>query len=313
MNGKELRRWVRLRAVASLPRLLGILPERWGRGFCAAVGRAGHLAVGRDRQLARRNLRRVHPDWSDARIRREAGRVFEEIGRNAYDFLRYPELSEEQRARLVAIEGREHLDAALAAGRGAILVTGHLGSWEVLAAALVREGYPLCSLARPLRERRLDRALAEHRQRMGVRTISSERLPIQALRHLRRGGFLGVLADQRIRRGGVTVEFLGQETRMTAGPARLAAVAGAAIVPLGIHRLADGTHRITVLPPLPVDADPFRATQATARALESLIRSAPEQWSWIQPRWEDAPPAPLPACATAGGFREEREDACARG
>lgn len=286
MNGKELRRWARFRAAVFLPRFIGVLPESWGRGFCAAVGWTGHLLVARDRRLARGNLGRVHPEWPDRRIRREALRVFEEIGRNAYDFVRYPSLTAGERTKLVAIDGREHLDAAVAGGRGAIIVTGHLGSWEVLAAALSHEGYPLCALARPLREPRLDRALAEHRRRMGVETLSSEALPIRALRHLRRGGFLGVLADQRIKRGGVTVEFLGQRTRMTDGPARLAAASGAPIIPLGIRRLPDDTHRVTVLPPLPAESEVRRATQAVAHALEELISRAPEQWIWIHPRWE---------------------------
>ncbi len=302
MNGKELRRWARFRVAVFLPRLIGVLPEPWGRGLCAAVGWAGHLLVARDRRLARGNLGRVHPEWPDRRIRREARRVFVEIGRNVYDFVRYPSLSTEARTKLVTIDGREHLDAAVAGGRGAIIVTGHLGSWEVLAAALVHEGYPVRALARPLREPRLDRALAEHRRRMGVRTLSSESLPIGALRHLRRGGFLGVLADQRIKRGGVTVEFLGQTTPMTDGPARLAAASGAPVIPLGIRRLPDDTHRVTVLPPLPPESDARRATQTIAHALEELIRQAPEQWIWIHPRWEIPARPRVPRTSRFGRF-----------
>jgi LPS export ABC transporter protein LptC len=87
------------------------------------------------------------------------------------------------------------------------------------------------------------------------------------------------------------VEFLGQSTRMTDGPARLAAVSGAPIIPTGIRRLRDGTHRVTVLPPLPADPDVPRRTQAVASALQTLIAQAPEQWIWIHPRWE-APARP---------------------
>jgi len=294
MNVKEFRRRLRLGATQALPRLFRVLPEPLGRGFCVWMGRVGHFLVARDRFLARANLSRVYPEWGENRVRREARRVFEELGRNAYDFLRYPGLSEGARDRLVGLEGREYLDAARAAGRGAILVTAHLGCWEVLAAELARRGYPLKALARPLRERRLDEALLGHRRRMGVETISSEGLPIAALRHLRRGGFLGVLVDQRTKRGGVTVEFLGQRTRMTDGPARLALASGASLVPLGIRRLPDQTHRITVLPGLesdPHSRDAARLTQEIAQALEGQIRGAPEQWMWIHPRWDDPPAA----------------------
>ncbi len=223
MNGKELRRWARFRATVFLPRLIGVLPESWGRGLCAAVGWTGHLLVARDRRLARGNLGRVHPEWTDRRIRREARRVFEEIGRNAYDFVRYPSLSAGARTKLVAIDGREHLDAAVAGGRGAIIVTGHLGSWEVLAAALVHEGYPLCALARPLREPRLDRALAEHRRRMGVedtleRGVADPGAPPPAGRRIPRRA--GGSEDQAGRRDGGVPGTADAHDRRTGAPCR---------------------------------------------------------------------------------------------
>jgi KDO2-lipid IV(A) lauroyltransferase len=317
MNTKELRRRTRFRAARALPGLLSWLPEGLGRGLCVWIGRGGHVLVGRDRRLARENLARVFPGWPAKRVRTEARRVFEEIGRNAFDFLRYPALEPEARRRLVRFEGREHLEAAVRDGRGAVIVTGHLGSWEVLAAALVEAGYPLLALARPLREARLDRALAEHRLRMGVRTLSSRALPLQALRHLRGGGFLGILADQRIKRGGVTVDFLGQRTRMTEGPARLAVASGAPLIPLGIHREPDHTHTVTVLPPISPssDRDAGVLTQEVARALERLILRAPEQWIWIHPRWEG--PAPTaesaPASRWLGGGTENGGPTCVSG
>ncbi len=289
-----------------LPGLLSWLPERAGRELCVWIGRGGHLLVGRDRRLARENLARVYPGWPRDRVEREARRVFEEIGRTAYDFLRYPALRPETRRGLVGFEGREHLDTALGEGRGAVIVTGHLGNWEILAAALVEAGYPLVALARPLREARLDRALREHRLKMGVRTLSSEALPLQALRHLRGGGFLGILADQRIKRGGVTVDFLGQRTRMTEGPARLAMASGAPLIPLGIHRRPDHTHRVTVLPAIrsASGGDAEALTQDVARALEGLILRTPEQWIWIHPRWKG--PAPRAAEAPTRSWLGER-------
>lgn len=294
MKGKEGRRRMRARATGALPKLLRMLPEGAGRGLCVAIGLGGYVLVGRDRRLASENLARVHPDWSRDRIRRTAREVFKEIGRNAYDFLRYPDLSEAARDSLVETEGAEHLDRALAAGRGALVVTAHLGCWELLAASLARAGYPLKALARPLREERLDRMLRRHRARMGVETLSSKALPIQAVRHLRQGGVLGVLIDQRIRHGGTWVTFLGQPTRLTDAPARLALTTGSPLVPMGIRRRAGGHHQVTVLPAVaPRESGDAveRLTQTLATAMEGLIREAPEQWIWIHPRWGDAPPA----------------------
>jgi len=253
-----------------------------------------HDLVGRDRRLARANLARVHPEWVPSRVRTEARRVFLEIGRNVYDFLRFADLSGPERERLVELRGEEVLETVRRRGRGAVLVTGHLGCWELLAATLAARGYPLLALARPLREPRLEAALHAHRERMGIRTLSSEALPLGALRHLRGGGFLGVLADQRVKQGGHTVTFLGQETRMAEGPVRLAQAAGAPLVPLGIHRGPDHRHTIRMLPPIDPEGDARERTQQVADALGRLIREAPEQWVWIHPRWEEMPSAARP-------------------
>ena len=168
------------------------------------------------------------------------------------------------------------------------MVTGHLGCWEVLAAALVRIGMPLKPFARPLREPRLDKLLNQHRLAMGVETFSTQEPPVQAMRHLSSGGFLGVLVDQRVKERGIVVDFLGQPTRMTKAPARLSVSSGAPMIPVGVQRLSDHTHRISILPPIPPgNGDIQKLTQKVALALEGFIREAPEQWMWIHPRWEE--------------------------
>lgn len=269
----------------------------------------GHRWVSRDRKLARKNLGMVFSDWSREEINRFTVRVFEEIGRNAFDFLRYPRLSDAKKRNLFRFEGLENLSEATRDGRGAIIVTGHLGCWEILAAALVERGFSLMALARPLAEPELDRLLNEHRLRMGVRTASSRGLSLEVRRHLRGGGVLGLLADQRVREGGVEVDFMGVPTRMTDAPARIAGAARVPLVPLGIHREADQRHRITVLPPIPFSGSSTtrEITQEVARALERLIRNAPEQWMWIHPRWEGISGKNSVGDGTP---REEREEAC---
>jgi Kdo2-lipid IVA lauroyltransferase/acyltransferase len=293
-----------------LPAALRVLPESWGRAACAGLGRLGHATVERDRILARANLARVHPEWTEDAVNAAARRVFEEIGRNAYDFVRYPDLPPDTRASLVHMVGREHLDAALSRGRGAVVVSGHLGSWELLAATLVREGFPLKVLARSLREPRLDHLLTAHRLRMGVETFKGPGLPVSAIRHLRSGGLLGIVMDHRLKRGGVEVTFLGQATRMADGPARIARAAACPLIPMGIHRLPDHRHRATVLPPvdpsaLGTDRD---VTQVLARSLERLIAAAPEQWMWIHPRWGS--PGEV-ARSVRSRFVSDQEGACA--
>jgi KDO2-lipid IV(A) lauroyltransferase len=117
-----------------------------------------------------------------------------------------------------------------------------------------------------------------------------------------------VLIDQRIRRGGEVVPFLDQPTRLTDAPARLALATGAVLLPTGIRRLSDHRHRVTIRPGRPVEAADTVAglTRYLAGEIGALIRTAPEQWMWIHPRWEEVPvPEGGAAAADPAGTREE--------
>jgi Kdo2-lipid IVA lauroyltransferase/acyltransferase len=287
MYAKELRRQLRAEAAGRLPALLAALPEEMGREICAGLGWLGFWWVARDRRLARANLEQVYPEWPARRVEQTARAVFKELGRNVYDFLRYPQLSDTARRDLIQLEGRGVLDELHQSGRGAVIVTGHFGAWEILAARLVAEGYPFKAMARPIRERRLEDLLSRHRERMGVRTFASSRGPLAPVRHLREGGFLGVLMDQRVKSGGTVVRFLGRPTRMTEAPARLALATGTPLVAVAVRRLAGHRHRARVWAPLEPSVNPAVTTQALAALLESEIRDCPEQWMWFHPRWTE--------------------------
>jgi KDO2-lipid IV(A) lauroyltransferase len=302
MYAKELRRKLRAQAACRLPGLLTALPEGTARELCAGLGWLGFWWVARDRRLARANLERVYSNWPADRVERTARCVFKELGRNVYDFLRYPDLSETARHHLIQLEGTEVLEQLRHEGRGALIVTGHFGAWEILAARLVAEGYPLMAMARPIKERRLEDLLSRHRERMGVRTFPSSQSPLAPVRHLRGGGFLGVLVDQRVKSGGTVVRFLGRPTRMTDGPARLALATHVPLVVVAIHRLADHRHHARIAAPIEPSGSPTALTQLLATQLEGEIRACPEQWMWFHPRWSDRDAsarvsAEEPACA----------------
>ena len=303
MYAKELRRKLRAQVACWLPGMLAALPEGAGRELCAGLGWLGFWWIGRDRRLARANLERVYPDWREEQIETTARQVFKELGRNVYDFLRYPDLSEAEQRELIQLEGLEILHELRRRSKGAVIVTGHFGAWEILAARLVSEGFPLVAMARPIKERRLEDLLSAHRQRMGVRTFPSSRSSLAPLRHLQQGGFLGVLVDQRVKSGGTTVRFLGRPTRMTDAPARLALATGVPLVVVTIRRLSDQRHRARVWPAVQPIGTPSELTQSLAEILESEIRSCPPQWMWFHPRWNErddatAMSAEEPACAS---------------
>jgi KDO2-lipid IV(A) lauroyltransferase len=193
---------------------------------------------------------------------------------------------------LVEPVGQEHMDAALARGRGVILVSSHLGSWELAAAWIGSRGWPLNVLYYEQLSRVLDRYLNGLREAHGCRMLHQRRGLKEALRALDRGEILGVVADQDGTRSGLFVEFFGVLVSVPRGPVRLALSRGCPIVETWNQRLPDGRYRQVfgppILPPGAGDGDggAGRRGEAAERELarrvlagfESVIRSDPTQW-----------------------------------
>jgi KDO2-lipid IV(A) lauroyltransferase len=253
------------------------------------------------RRRAEANVRRALPSARDPRAsRRVARRCFRAVGRAAADIPRLRRLGGGALSRLVDFRGLEHLDAALCRGRGVIGVAPHLGNWEVLAAALAARGTPLTALAADLYDARLSEYILDVRGRWGVATIVKGRPGAmrEALAVLRRGEMLGALVDLHTRDDGATVSFLGRESRVAAGPVRLALRTGAAVVPMAIARTPSGRYAVEVQPPLDLaetgdpDADLTGGVRRVAAAMEAFILRWPEQWLWMHDRWPSARPGP---------------------
>jgi KDO2-lipid IV(A) lauroyltransferase len=232
---------------------------------------------------------------ADARERRRIVReMFRATGRNLVDLFRLPRIGAEGFARIVSFEGLEHLDRALARGRGAVILSAHLGNWEVLAAALAARGYPMTIIARRIFDARSDRLLNRWRRACGVRVVTRQDGLYPAVRALRRGEIVGTLVDQDTGGPSVFADFFGRPARTPEGPFRIARRTGAALVPLWIHLGVDGVHRVRVLPEIPEPAaggDAREDAECWHRILEEAVREHPEQWVWYHRRWKTAPPA----------------------
>ena len=198
----------------------------------------------------------------------------------------------------VEVEGLDHLKAAVAQGRGVLLLTAHFGNWELLAAANAQTGYPLSVVARPLDSPVLDRLVARFRESGGVLVIPKRRALRRVLEALRRGSMVGILLDQNTsRREGVFVPFFGDLASTSKSLAVLAFSSGAPVVPVFIHREPGGRHRVVVEPAIPPpstgdrEQDILAFTAAFANIVEARIRQGPEQWLWIHRRWKTRPAA----------------------
>jgi KDO2-lipid IV(A) lauroyltransferase len=158
---------------------------------------------------------------------------------------------------VVSVEGLEVMDEALAAGRGVVAITGHIGNWELLAAFFGLRGYPVTVIATPVKGERLNAENVAVRAEVGVETVLREGpgASRQILRTLKRGRILAILMDQATRGQATPVPFFGRLAWTPIGPALLAERTGARLVGVFIHRRADGRHVISVRrPEVPIAA-----------------------------------------------------------
>jgi len=190
--------------------------------------------------------------------------------------------------RIARVERRELVEAPLRAGRGVLVLGGHLGQWElsILYGSLT---LPIAYLYKPPRDPALDRLLTAFRARFEVEMIASDGVGLRrALRQLRGGGALGLLFDQLPKRGHwVEAPFFGRPAPTMTLPHRLIQASGCAVVMGHCLRLEHGRGWKVVFDPVPGadTADPVAAATAMNQALETAIRRCPEQYLWHYPRF----------------------------
>lgn len=293
-------------AVLGLAWCLGALPAALGDGVGAALGSVAYWVDRWHRGRAVENLLRAGMAPEARAARRIARQVFQNLGRSLADLCRIPRLTDAELRGRVRVEGSAHVQEAGARGRGVILVTAHLGAWELLPLISAIHGYPLHMVVRPMDNVTLDRALTALRTRGGNAVIRKQDLMRKGLglRVLKAGGTLGILIDQNITwREGVFVDFFGRTANTAFAPALLALRTGAAVLPVAIFREGPGRHRVVVEKPIAVrrSGDLHRDLQEnTARftqAIEAFIRRSPAEWLWVHRRWKTQPlpegPSPL--------------------
>ncbi|HYH45816.1 MAG TPA: lysophospholipid acyltransferase family protein [Thermoanaerobaculia bacterium] len=278
--------------LGALSALLGALSWRGAQRAGAALGRLGWHLAGRDRRRTLDHLALALPELPEP-ARLALGRAcFRHLGTTLAECLHLLRRGRPAVLAHVSVEGWEEVESARAAGRPVLILTGHCGNWELLAAAINLRGLGMAVVARPLDDPGLQAMLADLRARFGTPTIArgSEGAARQLLATLRTGGALGMLIDQDTKVEGVWVPFLGRPAFTPVGAAKIALRQGAAVIPAFIERLSDGSHRAAFHPALELPDDPETATEVMSRAIEEQVRRVPEQWVWLHRRWRRQPP-----------------------
>jgi KDO2-lipid IV(A) lauroyltransferase len=230
-----------------------------------------------------------------------AGRVLQYFAKNWLELFFYAGGKKQAVRDRITIEGLEHLDRALAKGKGVIAVSGHIGNYGLLGTQLTERGYDFTIVIREPKNPIIASIYEKGRGMMGLRTVSTtpERQFFKnAMKALNRNGILCLISDENKRTGGVFVDFFGRPASTPPGPAALGLRTGAAIVPIFITRNPDNSQHITIEEEIPwqktgdAQSDVLAITSRFTAVIEQRIRRDLAQWMWTNFRWRTQPGGP---------------------
>lgn len=274
-----------LLTASSLGRKLSLpVARRIGR----RLGALSYVTLRREREKALRNLAIAFPDADQAERQRLARAMFLHLGTSLMEICWLPNLDEAALERTMIVEGLEHMQTALDAGRGVVLFSGHCGNWEWMAAAIGRIGLPMNIIVANLYDRRVNEFIIRSRAAHQIKSIGrgSNSSARETLQTLKKNEILGLLIDQSIAAESVDVTFFGRPAPTPVGPARLAIRSGAVAICGFIEREGD-MQRLRFQPPIFTSRndDPVELTQIVTSRIEEQIRRIPSQWVWMHDRW----------------------------
>lgn len=273
-----------------------IIPLQAGLYLAGKMGALVYLALPKYRKIAIANLTLVFgKEKSPSEIATIARKVFENIGKNAFEMINFPKLNAGNISGKVDFKNRDIVDRAFAAGKGVLILTAHFGNWELLATGLRLYNYPGITIGRRIYFDKYDKWLNQLRKIHDVDVAYRDESPMKILRALKKNMIVGIVADQDVDSvDGVFVDFFGNSAYTPIGPVALAKATGAKLVPTFIIRSGDH-HTITFEEPVELvntgddKKDLIENTQKWSRVFEKYIKLYPEQWVWMHRRWKTRP------------------------
>ncbi len=286
-----------LAAVWTLVQLLGWPPRRLARPIGAWIGAIAFRVLGRLRSVGRQNLRIAFPAMTGQQQDEVLQRLYRNLGWLLAEFCQMPHYTRRNTGNFIRYEGLENYLAALEAGKGVLVLTGHLGAWELSSFYHSLMGHPMSMVIRRLDNTGVDRLVNRIRCLHGNHVLHKDDFARGLLAAMRRGETVGILMDTNMTPPqGVFVDFFDRAACTASGMARVALKTGAAVLP-GFLMWEEAEQKyvlhfekkLELLTTGDDEADIIAHTALFARVTEEYIRRYPDQWLWVHRRWKTRP------------------------
>ena len=279
--------------------ILLILPRSWALALADGVGHLGYRFVSRQRVKILENLKLAYGGTKSSVEMETIGRqAMGHMLQTAVDFLRFSTLSCDRLTSIVEVDDAySFCKDILQEGNGLIIMTAHLGNWELLAGSFCLEGFQGTVIGRRIYYEPYNQWIIDLRSAVGVRTIYQDEAARQVHKHLRMGGIIGLLPDQdRDHTRGIFVDFFGKPAHTSVAPVKFSMASGAPILPAFMVRMPGNRYKLLlgnlIRPKIEAGdraASIRKYTEAWMKDFEAVIRRYPEQWGWMHDRWKTRP------------------------
>src|SRR5580658_2463981 len=284
--------------IVAVARALGALPRRLARLWASGLAFAVYWLFGRLRRVGETNLKLALPELPPQSRKEILRKVYIHLGWQLVEFCRMTRYTPENTRDWLRTEGLEHYEAAHARGKGVLVLTGHLGAWELSSFYHSLMGHPMGKVIRRLDNRRLDAYVNRIRCLHGNYVLHKDDFGRGLLTAMHEGGTVGILMDTNMTPPqGAFVDFFGIPACTATGLAHVARKTGAAVLPgFMVWEQAENRYVLHFGPEIEIPQtespgdDILNLTRSCNDVIESWIRRYLDQWLWIHRRWKTRPP-----------------------
>jgi KDO2-lipid IV(A) lauroyltransferase len=284
-------------ALRSVVGAVGMLPRGAARAVGAGIGAAAWTLLSRLSKVGMRNLELAFPEKPEVERKAILRSVYRSLGWEIGEFCKMSRYTAAQASKFIRYDGLEHYLAARDRGRGVLVLTGHLGAWELSSFYHSLMGYPMSLVIRRLDNPLVDGFVNRIRCLHGNRVIHKDDFARGLLTSMQRGETVGILMDTNMTPPqGVFVPFFGVEACTASGLARVALHSGAAVLPgFLVWESTEQRYVLRFGEELPLihtgdgTKDIVENTALFTATIESYVRRYPEQWLWVHRRWKTRP------------------------
>ncbi len=268
-----------------------VLPLRLVYTIAVFLAGLHYIFAFRDRRFVKGNLRVIFPEKSNQELRGISRRVFRNFAKYLVDFFRFEKLNRQYIDKKIKLENLHYFDAALSKGKGVIVLTAHLGNWELGAVVVAQLGYPFWVVALPHKIKKVNDFFDAQRNRKGVKVIALGKAVRSCISEFKDNHMVALAGDRNFSGKGIIIDFFGLPMRFPEGPAALSLMTGACIVPAFMFRNPDDSFTLSIEKPVEFSPSGDKAKDLAGlvmlykNILEDYIRKYPEQWYIFRRFW----------------------------